>query len=113
MRKLVADRKSLALGPGIGVDADIVRSAIAEGPAGLIRAQIVLRPQYGLGLLDVSLDADRYAGRVDFAHELTRLYDCREFIHQFSRRRVFCERDRSASDNPAARSRDKPRRRQH
>ena len=84
MRKLMAYRESLTFRPVIGVDADIVFPTVAEGPAGLIRSQIALRAEHGLAFLKVSLDLNRYAGRVCLAHKLTRLQDRREFIHRIS-----------------------------
>src|SRR5439155_19211747 len=102
MRKLMADRESLTLLPVIGVHADVVLSPIAQGPAGLVRSQIGLRPQRSSNFLNVGLDPDRYAGQIYLAHKLTRLQDCRELIHWFSLRQVFCELYLSVLDNPAA-----------
>src|SRR6266480_4796917 len=107
MRELVAYRKSLTFRSVIGVDADVVLSAIAQGPAGLIRSQIGLRSQHSSDFLNVSLDPNRYAGWIYLAHKLTRLYDCRELIHWLSLRQVFCELYLSVADNPAARFLDR------
>src|SRR5216684_456361 len=109
VRELMADRESLTFGPVVRVDADVVLAAAEEGPAGLVRSQIGLPPQHGVGFLDISLDPDRYAVRIDLAHKLARLYDRREFIHRDPLRQVFCESSRSVSDTPAARSRGKRR----